>query len=150
MTRKSEIAAAKFLERYNCAQSVFYAFSGDLGIDEESALKMACGFGAGMGRKEEVCGALAGGIMAIGSKYGRGLHDDRRATELTYAKTRELMDRFAEKHGSYICRTLLNGCELMTEEGQRQFKEQDLSNRVCNGCVQDVVNILEAMLSDEA
>ena len=32
------------------------------------------------------------------------------------------MDEFAKKHGSFICRQLLHGCELMSDEGQKQFK----------------------------
>ena len=146
MKTKSEIAVAKFLEGYNCAQSVLYSFCHELQIDENAALKTACGFGGGMGRKEEVCGAVTGGIMVIGSKYGRGKNDDRTTTELTYSKTRELMERFSEKHGTFICRKLLNGCELTTEEGQKHFKENDLLNRTCRLCVESVVQILECIV----
>jgi C_GCAxxG_C_C family probable redox protein len=108
---------------------------------------MACGFGGGMGRKGEVCGAVTGGILVIGTKYGRGEKDDRTATQLTYTKTRQLMDQFAEKHGTVICRKLLNGCELTTEEGQIQFRENDLSNKICRPCVQSTVEILEKIIS---
>ena len=146
MTTKSEVAAAKFAEGYNCAQSVFYAFCDVLNFEKDLALKMTCGFGAGMGRKEEVCGAVTGGIVVIGTKYGRGEKDDRSATELTYQKTKELMERFAEKHGTYICRKLINDCELTSEEGQKQFKENDLLNTICKPCVQSVVEILEELI----
>jgi C_GCAxxG_C_C family probable redox protein len=145
MGSKTEIAVAKFLEGYNCAQAVFYSFCDDLQFEKNTALKMACGFGAGMGRKEEVCGAVTGGIIVIGAKYGRGERDDRTATELTYTKTRELMDQFAQKDGTFICRKLLNGCELTTEEGQKQFKENDLLKKICTPCVQSVVEILESI-----
>jgi C_GCAxxG_C_C family probable redox protein len=146
MKNKREVARKKFLENYNCAQAVFYCFSDDLQFDKNTALKMACGFGAGMGRKEEVCGAVTGGIIVIGAKYGRGENEDRAATELTYAKIRELMDRFAEKHGSYICRKLLNNCELTTKEGQKYFKDNDLLNKTCKQCVDSVVEILEGIM----
>ena len=105
-----------------------------------------CGFGAGMGREEEVCGAVTGGIVVIGTKYGRGEKDDHRATELTYGKTRELMEQFAEKHGTFICRKLINGCELTTKAGQKQFKENDLLNKICKPYVQSVIEILENMV----
>jgi len=145
MTR-SEQAVSKFMEGYNCAQSVIFSFCDDPKIDKDKALKMACGFGAGMGRKEEVCGAVTGGIFVIGAKYGRGENDDRTATDVAYAKTRELMDSFAGKQGSYICRKLLEGCELTTKEGQKQFKEKDLLNKVCKPCVQSAVEILESII----
>ena len=146
MKNRPEIAVAKFSEGYNCAQSVFYPFCDDLHFDKNTALKMACGFGAGMGRKGEVCGAVTGGIMVIGAKYGRGERDDRTATELTYKKTRELMDRFEQKHGTFICRKLLHGCEITTEEGHRYFKENNLANTTCKACVQSVVEILDDIM----
>jgi len=146
MKNRTEIAISKFLEGYNCAQAVFYSFCDALQFDKNTALKMACGFGAGMGRKEEVCGAVTGGIIVIGTKYGRGEKDERTATELTYKKTRELMDQFDKKHGTFICRKLLNGCELTTEEGQKHFKENNLINKTCKPCVQSVVEILDSIM----
>jgi C_GCAxxG_C_C family probable redox protein len=146
MKSKGEIAVEKFLEGFNCAQAVFYSFCDDLRFEKNTALRIACGFGAGMGRNEEVCGAVTGGIMVLGTRYGRGEKDERTATEVTYAKTRELMSQFVKKHGTFICRKLINGCELTTEEGQRQFKENDLLNKTCKLCVQSVVEILENIM----
>jgi len=125
---------------------VLYAFREESGLSEEMALKIACGLGAGMARKEEVCGAVTGGILVLGMRHGRGSKDDRSAQERTYAKTRELMDRFSEKHGTVICRKLLNGCELTTKEGQKYFKDNDLLNKLCVPCVQSVIMILEGNL----
>jgi len=146
MNDRTETAVSKFSEGYNCAQSVFYAYCDVLHFDQNTALKMACGLGAGMGRKEEVCGAVTGGILVIGAEYGRGEGDDRSATELTYKKTRELMDRFEKKHGTFICRKLLHGCELTTEEGQKHFKESNLSNTICQPCIRSVMEILDSLM----
>lgn len=146
MKNKRGIAVDKFLSGYNCAQSVLYSFCHELQLDEDLALKLACGFGAGMGRKELVCGAISGGIMVIGLKRGRGEKEDKTATEQTYRLTRELMDRFQQKHGSCLCSTLLNECDLMTEEGQTYFKENNLLETICKECVGSVVEILEMIL----
>ena len=124
---------------------MLYAFREESDLPEETALKIACGLGAGMGRKEEVCGAVTGGILVLGMRHGRGSKDDRSAMELTYLKTRELMDEFAKKHGTFICRKLLKGCELTTEEGQKHFKENDFLKKICAPCVQSVVEILESI-----
>ncbi len=99
-----------------------------------------------MARKEEVCGAVTGGILVLGLRFGRGGKDDRSATELTYGKTTELMDLFSQEHGTFVCRKLLNGCELTSAEGQKFFKENELLNKVCMRCVQSVVRILEGIL----
>ena len=146
MKNRADIAVEKFAQGYNCAQSVVYSFCDDLRLDKNSALKMACGFGAGMGRKQEVCGAVTGGILVIGAKYGRGENDDPSATEQTYAKARELMDRFSGRRGTFLCRKLLDGCDLSTEEGHRRFAEKDLRNGTCRLCVQDAVDILEGII----
>jgi C_GCAxxG_C_C family probable redox protein len=146
---RSERAVAKFVEGYNCAQAVFFSFCDDLCLDKDKALKIACGFGAGMGRKEEVCGAVSGGIMVIGAKYGRGENDDRKATEITYAKIRELMNQFSITHGTYICRELLCGCELTTPEGQKTYLGNDYFNKVCKRCVKSVVEIVENIIQEK-
>ena len=143
---RSELAVAKFVSGYNCAQSVFFAFCDDVEVDKDKALKIACGFGAGMGRKEEVCGAVTGGVMVIGAKYGRGENDAQKETEITYVKTRELMNQFSQKYGSFICRQLLNGCDLSNDEGHRTYLENDYRNKICKPCVQSVVEILEGII----
>jgi len=146
MSQRSDVAVEKFLAGYNCAQAVLYSFCDDLHFDKDTALRLACGFGGGLARRQEVCGAVTGGIIAIGLKHGRGEGQDKAVTEGTYRQVRELMSGFEAKHGTCICRTLLNGCDLSTPEGQRQFKESDLLNKTCKGCVQTVVEILEATL----
>ncbi len=145
MSQVTETATAGFLSGYNCAQAVLYAFCAETGLNEELALKIATGLGAGMGRKQEVCGAVTGGILVLGLRHGRGCADDRSATELTYQRTRELMERFAAKHGSCLCRELLPGYRLATEEGRQRAKADDILNRVCRPCVQSIIEILEGM-----
>ena len=146
MRARSDIAAEKFLAGYNCAQAVLFSFCDDLGFDKDAALRLACGFGAGMARKQEICGAVTGGILTIGLKHGRGEGQDRAVTEEAYGKVRELMSGFESKLGTCNCRALLHGCDLSTPEGQRHFKENDLLNRTCKGCVKTVVETLEEIL----
>ena len=146
MNSTAETASEKFLSGYNCAQSVLWTFAPRLNVDGDAALKIACGFGAGMGCRQEVCGAVTGGIMALSLKYGRGEAQDRAATEETYAKTHELMRRFEAAHGSCNCRQLLGGCELTTAAGRTEFKTRDLLRQKCEPCVRTVCDILEDLL----
>ncbi|OGV60762.1 MAG: hypothetical protein A2283_14660 [Lentisphaerae bacterium RIFOXYA12_FULL_48_11] len=97
-------------------------------------MKIACGFGAGMVRRQEICGAVAGRILVLGLKYGRGEGQDRAATEETCAKTQELMRCFEVRHGTCNCCQLLGECDFSTEEGRNLFKEKDLLNRICKLC----------------
>ncbi len=146
MPNRSETATAMMAAGWNCAQSVLCVFCANPGLERETALKLASGFGAGMARRQEVCGALAGGIMAIGLKHGQGRVDDKDAKETTYRLTRELMTRFGAEFGSCLCRELLAGCDLATEEGQKRYKEKNLAEGVCRPCVRSAVRILEEIL----
>ena len=146
MKKRSELAVDKFLSGYNCAQSVLYAYCNDFQFDQNTALKLACGLGAGMGRKGEVCGAVTGGILVIGLKYGRGTQEDRTVTDDVYRMTRELIDKFEQRHSFCVCRNLLGGCNLVTDDGQKYFRENDLLNKVCKECVRSVVEILEKIV----
>jgi C_GCAxxG_C_C family probable redox protein len=146
LQNNAETAASKFLADFNCSQSVIFAFCDDLSLDKNLALKIATGFGGGMGRQGEVCGAVTGGIMVLGLKYGRGEKDPPSAKDFTYARTRAFMQEFALRRGSYLCRDLLDGCDLTTEQGRRQFKDNDLLNKACLLCVRTAVEILVDML----
>ena len=141
MKTKSEVAVEKFLSGYNCAQAVLYAYGPDLGLDGETALKVATGLGAGMGRRGEVCGAVTGGILALGLKYGRGGQQDRSATEETYRKAQELMAGFERQCGSCLCRALLDGCDMSTPEGRQMVRDKGLFDTVCVEYVRDAVDI---------
>lgn len=148
--RKSDQAVEKFVSGYNCAQSILYAFGPSLGLDAETALKVATGLGGGVGGSGEVCGAVTGGVLALGLKYGRGGRDEKPVAQMAYQKTLELMRAFEGVHGSCTCRTLLGGCDLMTAEGKKRFQEQGLHQKVCVGCVRTVGEIIEGMLETPA
>jgi len=148
MNERSATAVERFLLGYNCAQSVLYSFCDDLAFDKELALKLATGLGAGIAGRQETCGAVTGGILVIGLKQGQGEDDDKAVAYAAYAKVRELIRRFEAKHGSSLCRQLLNGCDFNTPEGRRQFDENDLLNTICKTCVETVVEELEAILAD--
>src|SRR5271157_779854 len=57
-------------EGYNCSQSVLLTMAEHWKCKNELIPKVATAFGGGMGRCGSVCGALTGGLMAIGIKYG--------------------------------------------------------------------------------
>lgn len=62
MSKQGDAAYTWFLQGYNCSQSVVAAFAPQLGLTEEMALRLSAGFGAGIGRMREVCGAFCGEI----------------------------------------------------------------------------------------
>ena len=73
---RSEQAKELFLSGYNCAQSVVLSFADDLKFSKELAQKMAAGFGGGMGKQQETCGAVTGAIMVLGLLKGEQVNNN--------------------------------------------------------------------------
>jgi C_GCAxxG_C_C family probable redox protein len=146
MSSKPDQASDCFRNGFNCAQAVFSTYSEEYGINKTDALKISCGMGAGMGRKQEVCGAISGAIMLIGSKHGKITREDNASTDKTYELVRELSDRFTAKHKSILCKDLLP-CKLSTPEGQKIFRENNFKELKCARFVHDAAEIVEDLLS---
>ncbi|MDR2911712.1 MAG: C-GCAxxG-C-C family protein [Alistipes sp.] len=141
MTR-AEIALEKFGD-FHCAQSVVYAFADDSGIDADTLLALATGFGVGIGRKQEVCGAVAGAVLLLGARYGRRANDSVGKTERSFDEIRLFMDEFTRTTGTIKCLDLLGGCDLTTDEGRQKFQQQDLKNKVCRKCIEKACELLQ-------
>jgi C_GCAxxG_C_C family probable redox protein len=141
----SEKAVSLFRNGYNCAQSVLAAFAPQFGISEADAFKIACPFGAGMGRMQETCGAVTGAFMVIGLKHGKYLAEDKVSKEITYEKVREFSKKFNELNNSLKCRDLI-GVDLSTMDGLEIAKEREIFEKLCGKYIQDAVGILEGIL----
>ena len=140
--KKSEIARELFLSGNNCSQAVFCAFAPDYGFDVETARRVSCALGGGLGRMREVCGAVSGAALVFGLKYG----DDKM---LSYAKVQEFCARFKSEVGSIICRELLEGAKVQVETGGKPEERsgQYYQKRPCAELVALAAGILEDMLS---
>jgi C_GCAxxG_C_C family probable redox protein len=143
---KVEQALSRFSQGFNCSQSVFSTFAPHFALDRETALKIAGGFGGGMGRIGEVCGAVAGALMVIGLKHGATDPDDAQAKETTYELVRQFVEEFRARNGSITCRDLL-GQDIATPEGRQAAREKDLFNIRCTQYVRDAAEILDEMLN---
>ena len=100
-------AAELFCKDYNCAQAVAVAFCDVTGTEPTLAARMAAPFGGGMGRMREVCGAVSGMLMVLGSLYGYDSPDSDTVKKEHYALVQELAGKFREENGSIICREIL-------------------------------------------
>jgi C_GCAxxG_C_C family probable redox protein len=145
MKTKKDQAVECFIKGYACSQAVFSTYAPMVGLDYESALRVSCGFGGGMGRLQNTCGAVTGGFMVIGCKHGKVKEDDKEAKGKTYALVKIFADRFTAINGSINCRELL-GCDLNTEEGMRFARENNLFSTKCEKYVSDAAEIIEDML----
>ena len=120
---KQNLAKNKFHTGYNCAQSVLVSFVPQLNIDENTALQISSGFGAGMGRTQKTCGALTGAYMALSLKYGKQHPNDEFSEDKVVELIQDFTNKFQEEHGFTNCRDLLK-VDLNTEEGQLSFTKK--------------------------
>lgn len=95
-----------FFKGYNCSQCIALAFAEEMGLSETQALRISAGFGGGVGRLREVCGAFSGMVLVLGALYG---NTDPAQKSATYAEVQALAARFKAENGggSIVCKELL-------------------------------------------
>lgn len=107
----------------NCAQAVLMTYSEEAGMTDEQALALCENFGTGM-RRASVCGAVTGGLMALGL-LGKG--------EET---AREFQKRFKERCQYMDCGDLLRKAH---EEGEARKPH-------CDRMVYTAVELIEELI----
>jgi len=116
----------------------------ELGIASDLIPGIALGFGGGLGRRGLVCGALNGGVMAIGLRHGRVSEMEDKDT--AYSLVLELCRRFEGQHGSALCRDL-TGCDFTTSEGRQKWSDFN-GHEKCRQYVSTAVEILMDLLGE--
>lgn len=146
--QKNERALDLFSKSYSCAQAVLIAFANEVGIDEQTAFKIGAGLGGGVGRTQNICGAINAGAIILGLKFGNYAPED------VDSKNRlgELVGRYVadckKELGYETCLELLK-VDINNEQIKQFAKETGLLDRVCNNAVVTASNILEGYLKRE-
>jgi C_GCAxxG_C_C family probable redox protein len=145
MNRK-EKAVHLFRQQFNCSQSVFTAYRQAGKMDEETALKLASVFGAGIAcTGNGMCGAVTGALMAISMKHGRGDLKSAEEKEKTYSMGKKFMSDFAGRTGSCDCEKIL-GMNIGTPENLKKANEMNLFGTKCLHAVKAAADILESII----
>ena len=142
----AEKAYELFKSGYNCAQAVAVAFCDKTGLTESQAAKIASGFGGGMGRMREVCGAVSGMFMVMGLLYG---YDDPKAdTEKKelYTRIQNLAEEFKKDAGSIICREILKNPPSTPAPSARTAEYY--KNRPCARMVFTAATLMDQFIAD--
>jgi C_GCAxxG_C_C family probable redox protein len=134
-----------FKEGFSCSQAVLGAFSESMGLDRNTALKLAQSFGGGMAHMGETCGAVTGAFMVIGLKHGRIKAEDSESKEKTYELVKNFVDKFRSSNGSIVCKELL-GYDLNTEEGLELAEKENIFDTLCVRLVKNASEILENLI----
>ena len=119
-----EVARLKAEELYRsgqflCSEAVFLVANEFLGKPvPDDMVRLASGFPVGMGLAGCACGAVTGGVMALGLKYGRTQPGAQ--TPGMFEASKELHDRFLARRRSTCCRVLIHKFEFGSPEHIRQ------------------------------
>ena len=114
-------------------------------------MRIASGFGGGMGRMREICGAVSGMTLVANLLYGTTDPADKAAKDRHYALIQQLAKSFQEQNGSIICRELLHldqtGSDIpVSEERTREYYRK----RPCAELVEMAAQIVEQQLFPES
>ena len=122
----------------NCAQCVLGQFAQLVDYDQEETDKMAACFGGGM-LMGQTCGAVTGGLMAIGLCCESREEAEKKGAAFEQA--------FKERFGSTMCRELL-GYDLSDPAQGEQARASGKLLDDCPGFVGGAMEILEPILED--
>jgi C_GCAxxG_C_C family probable redox protein len=143
-----EEAVAYFEQGYVCSQAILAAYGTKLGLERETAFRLAGPFGAGMGRMGFTCGAVAGAFMVIGLKYGTADLENTEDKEKAYGMVRAFTERFVKRHGTMVCRELID-CDISTPQGLQHARDTNLFGTVCVNLVRDAADLLEDIFLEQ-
>jgi C_GCAxxG_C_C family probable redox protein len=119
-----ERAKGYFNSGYNCAESVLLAVCRESGYSESGIIKfiprMATGFGGGIARNGGLCGALSGGLMALGLALGRD--DGQQSRDPCYPAADQFYNEFLENFGHSSCREL-TGLDMKNEQDRNKYTD---------------------------
>ena len=130
-----------------------------LGLKNDLLFKAATGFAGGMGLLGvSACGALSGGILAIGQKYGReraALDNPVRTRSKTFELAKKLHERFVAEYGSSVCRDIQQqllgrSFNLWDPVEYQQFEDAGAHRDICTDVVGKGAQwVVELLLSEE-
>ena len=134
-------ALSLFKSGFNCSQSVLSSYSNYLGVDNDIALSVSCGFGAGMGRLQGTCGVVTAAYMIFGVYCSNRFDNNEDRKQKSYLMIQAFNTSFVEKHKTTDCGLLLN-CDLNTKEGKEKFQSDNLIEKVCQNCLKDSIRFI--------
>ncbi len=142
-----KLALRYFDGEYNCVQAVFKAILEHKGLYFDEATQLSAGFGAGITFSGQQCGAVSGGVMAIGVLVGKTISDVRKHKSETYRLSEEFLARFKEEFGTVRCDDL-TGVNMGNGEEFNKALDEGVFHDVCPKYVVKAVQILLDLFPD--
>ena len=132
--------------RLNCAQSIVSVYCEEFGLDRNLGLKMAMGFGSGMARSGNTCGAITGAYMILGLSQRINENNARESIDRTYKLMQQFNSAFKAQHGTLLCKELIK-YDLSIPEQHSEARDKRIFITICPDLVWDAAKILESILA---
>ncbi len=145
---RADKAKELFENGCNCCQAVFCAFLEETNLTKDEALRLSAGFGGGMGRMREVCGAVSGMTMVLSNKFASNDPNDHEKKKELYALIQQAAGDFKEENGSIICRELLGLSEKSSSPVPEKRTNEYYKKRPCAELVYCAASIAEKCLEE--
>lgn len=145
---RADNAKELFENGCNCCQAVFCVFLEETNLSKDDALRLSAGFGGGMGRMREVCGAVSGMIMVLSNKFASTDPNDHEKKKELYALIQKAANDFKEENGSIICRELLGLSEKSSSPVPEERTKEYYKKRPCAELVRCAAEIAEKYLGE--
>jgi len=141
-----QLAIENFWKGFHCSEAVLIAMAEYMGVTSDLIPRVATGFGGGIAGSGSVCGALIGGVMAIGIKHGRNKVTQTEADQKTKSLARKFIREFKKIAGSTFCYDITR-CDFNTLEGKKKFVEDGV-RRKCQNLAGETVSALISLMKD--
>lgn len=138
-------AQTRFTEGLSCSQVVLSTFAPEFGLDLELALKVASPFGGGISHTGSICGAVTGGLMVLGLRYGATKGQDKQTKEKTYLIAQDFIKRFKKLNGSILCGALLN-YDISDPVILQVARAKHVFDAICPKLIQEAIELVACML----
>ena len=144
----AERAAFYLGKGFHCSQTVLHVVQDLLGEEDEAAVRMMGGFGGGIGGMGSVCGAIIGGVAALGLTRGKGTIEGKEDPSL-FPLCAELYHRFGtEIETSQFCADITGTDFTKPQEAKEYMNSPEKIGR-CIRLVGKTAALVKDMLSRE-
>jgi C_GCAxxG_C_C family probable redox protein len=141
-----KLADSYVSQGFLCSESCLMALAKCQGVESPLVPRIATGFGAGIGRSGEICGAITGAVMGLGIKYGRDRVDPA-GNQKPYWYSAELLKRFRAMYGETRCPALL-GLDLAKAEDLEEYRRRNLWVNRCTGFILSATGLARDIIEE--
>ena len=137
-----ELGIYYFTHGFSCAEAALKAISEAMDIHSDLIPKIATPFAGGICRRQHICGAVSGALMAVGMVLGRS--EGGASREQCFSVRQALISHVENIHSCIDCRSIL-GYDDDDESVSEEYRKE-VSKNVCAPLVDECCSFVVGQL----